>query len=113
MSDEPSETFETEASTDAPALQHADPSLHIDVNADPTGARYWQYIGQEERVYPHIPVTIRTHEMIKFDEIPAEDGNWQEVEFVKDDGFIVKMPDNHPDTIAASNAAIAVATTEE
>lgn len=109
MSDE----NETPAEADAPRLQHADPNLHIDVQADASGARYWQYVGQEDRAYPHIPVTVQTHEMIQYPDLPADDGNWVEVEFVEDDGFVVKMPDNHPDTIAANHAAIAAATTEE
>jgi hypothetical protein len=90
---------------EAPQLQHS-PDLHIEVSTDPAGTRYWQYLGGVERVYPHVPVTIKHLEMIKLPEIPAEDGCWVEAEFDEQHGLIVKAPDNTPPAPPIEDAII-------
>lgn len=78
---------------EAPQLQHS-PELQTDAHTDPEGTRYWEYIGPNERVYTNVPVTIKTHEMIKYPSAPAEDGCWREVQFEDGKGWVLKAPDN-------------------
>jgi hypothetical protein len=102
----------TQPEVEAPRLQYA-PELHADVYVDPPGERYWKFIGDGERVYTPIPVTVQTGEMIKWPELPADDGCWEEQEFQADAGWTVKLPDNHPDTIATNNEAASTVDAEK
>jgi hypothetical protein len=59
-----------------------------------------------ERVYPHVPVTIKHMEAIKWPEIPAEDGCWVEASYDERDGIVVKSPDNAPTSLPVEDAII-------
>lgn len=84
---------EDKVEVEAPRVTDS-PGLQIEVSTDDTRARYWQYLGGIDRVYPDVPVTVRHYEMIKYPRIPAEDGHWVECEFDEKAGFVVKEPDN-------------------
>lgn len=86
---------ERAADEPAPELQHAT-HLTAEVTTDAAGTRYWEFRGASETMYPHVPVTIKPGEIIKWDSVPAEDGAWTEVEFSEGQGFTTKAPDNEP-----------------
>lgn len=51
----------------------------------------WRFIGEHQLVYPHIPVTVGTGDVIAHDGPPAPDGRWEPT-----DAEVTRRPDNAP-----------------
>lgn len=50
----------------------------------------WRYIGEEQIVYTHIPVTPDQGDVIEWPTIPADDGRWRKAGRAK----VTRRPDN-------------------
>ena len=58
---------------------------------EPSPLAFWRYIGAEQRVYPHVPVTVDAGDVIVHDGPPADDGRWEQ-----HPGPLTREPDNTP-----------------
>ncbi len=79
------------AAADVPAV-HPEPVVDDQAVDEPTGPpdpTCWEYQGPE-RLYMHIPVTVRPGDVIKHAGPPADDGCW-----TPHDGPATRHPDNH------------------
>jgi hypothetical protein len=56
-----------------------------------TVVSFWRYTGEEQRVYPHVPVTVDQGDVIAWVGVPAADGRWEQ-----HPGPITRDPDNTP-----------------
>lgn len=68
----------------------------------------WRYTGPPDRVYTNIPVTPAPGDVVTWLGPPATDGCWEPT---SDEA--TRLPDNHPDTIAAAEAARSAETSKE
>lgn len=58
--------------------------------AKPAPVTNWRYVGDLERVYTVVPVTVRRGDVIAWPCMPAEDGNWEPTA-----DAVNKEPDNY------------------
>lgn len=92
------EPAERSAETSGSATATADPDRRPEADSetqDQPKEGLWRYVGDVERVYVDVPVTVAHGDVLRYAGPPADDGCWEEV---GDDAHgDVVLPDNHPD----------------
>jgi hypothetical protein len=65
----PTEAVEEQSTVDAPPEESPPPEWSN-----------WRYVGDVDRIYTHVPVTVAHGDVIHHPGIPAADGNWEPTE---------------------------------
>jgi hypothetical protein len=63
----------------------------VDEQGVPPEVSCWRYVGDVERLYMHVPVTVQHGAVIEHAGIPADDGCWEEAEAGAE---VTHLPDN-------------------